>query len=126
MRDRRHGQRPREEVVWPTFCAIHPNRRPPDAGRSTGRSSMRKVALAAAIAALVATTGCKKTGEGEYQVEKPVIGSETDTVQTPSVETGTVKDTINVPDVDVNSEKKEVTLPKVDVETPNERAQEGQ
>jgi hypothetical protein len=87
---------------------------------------MRKVALAAAIAALVATTGCKKTGEGEYQVEKPVIGTETDTVQTPSVETGTVTDTINVPDVDVNTEKKEVKLPKVDVETPKERAQEGQ
>jgi hypothetical protein len=87
---------------------------------------MRNVALAAAIAALVATSACKKTGEGEYQVEKPVIGTETDTVQTPSVETGTVTDTISVPDVDVNTEKKDVTLPKVDVETPKEGAQEGQ
>jgi len=82
--------------------------------------------LAAAIAALVATSACKKTGEGEYQVEKPVIGTETDTVNTPSVETGTVTDTISVPDVDVNTEKKEVKLPKVDVETPEERRQEGQ
>jgi hypothetical protein len=81
--------------------------------------------LAAAIAALVATSACKKTGEGEYQVEKPVIGTETDTVQTPSVETGTATDTINVPDVDVTTEKKEVKLPKVDVETPSERAEEG-
>ena len=87
---------------------------------------MRNVALAAAIAALVATSACKKTGEGEYQVEKPVVGTETDTVQTPSIETGTVKDTISVPDVDVKTEKKEVKLPKVDVETPKERAQEGQ
>jgi hypothetical protein len=84
---------------------------------------MRSITLAAAIAAFVLTSACKKTGEGEYQVEKPVIGTETDTVETPSVETGTVKDTINVPDVDVNSEKKEVTLPKVDVETPSEREQ---
>ena len=87
---------------------------------------MRTFALAAAIAALVTTSACEKTGEGEYQVEKPVIGTETDTVQTPSVETGTATDTISVPDVDVNTEKKEVKVPTVDVETPNERAQEGQ
>jgi hypothetical protein len=84
---------------------------------------MRSATLAAAIAAFVVTAACEKTGEGEYQVEKPVIGSETDTVETPSVETGSVKDTINVPDVDVNTEKKEVELPKVDVETPSEREQ---
>jgi hypothetical protein len=84
---------------------------------------MRSITLAVAIAAFVVTSGCKKTGEGEYQVDKPVIGTETDTVETPSVETGTVKDTISVPDVDVNSEKKEVDLPKVDVETPSEREQ---
>ena len=84
---------------------------------------MRTISLAAAFAALVLSAGCEKTGEGEYQVEKPVIGSETDTVETPSVETGTVKDTINVPDVDVNTEKEEVTVPKVDVETPSEREQ---
>ena len=84
---------------------------------------MRTIGLTAAIAAFVLTAGCKKTGEGEYQVEKPVIGSETDTVETPSVETGSVKDTISVPDVDVKTEKKEVNVPKVDVETPSEREQ---
>ena len=87
---------------------------------------MRSATLAAAIAAFILTSACKKTGEGEYQVEKPVIGTETDTVETPSVETGSVKDTISVPDVDVSTEKKEVDLPKVDVETPSERQQEGQ
>ncbi len=84
---------------------------------------MRNTILAAAIAAFVLTSACKKTGEGEYQVDKPVIGTETDTVETPSVETGSVKDTISVPDVDVSTEKKEVDLPKVDVETPSEREQ---
>lgn len=84
---------------------------------------MRTISLAAAFAAFVLTSGCEKTGEGEYQVEKPVIGSETDTLETPSVETGSVKDTISVPDVDVNSEKKEVKVPTVDVETPSEREQ---
>ena len=84
---------------------------------------MRKISLVAAFALLAATSSCKKTGEGEYQVEKPVVGTETDTVNTPSVETGTVKDTISVPDVDVNTEKKEVNMPKVDVKTPEEREQ---
>jgi hypothetical protein len=80
---------------------------------------MRKLTLAAAIAALVVTSACKKTGEGEYQVEKPTVGTTTDTVQTPSVETGTVKDTLSVPKV--TTEKKEVNVPKVDVKTPDER-----
>ena len=82
---------------------------------------MRKISLVAAVAVLAATSACKKTGEGEYQVEKPVVGTETDTVNTPSVETGTVKDTISVPEV--KTEKKEVNLPKVEVKTPEEREQ---
>ena len=80
---------------------------------------MRKLTLAAGIAAFVVTSACKKTGEGEYQVEKPTVGTTTDTVHTPSVETGTVKDTLNVPKV--TTEKKEVNVPKVDVKTPDER-----
>ena len=80
---------------------------------------MRKISLVAAVAVLAATSACKKTGEGEYQVEKPVVGTETDTVNTPSVETGTVKDTISVPEV--KTEKKEVNLPKVEVKTPEDR-----
>jgi hypothetical protein len=84
---------------------------------------LRTTYLAAAVAAFALTSACEKTGEGEYQVEKPVIGTETDTVETPSVETGTVKDTISVPDVDVNTEKKEVEVPDVDVNTPSEREQ---
>ena len=80
---------------------------------------MRKLTLAAGIAALIITGACKKTGEGEYEVQKPVVGSTTDTLHTPSVETGTVKDTINVPKV--TTEKKEVDMPKVEVKKPSER-----
>jgi len=87
---------------------------------------VRNVTLAAAIAAILAVSACEKTGEGEYQVEKPVVGTETETVETPSVETGTATDTISVPDVDVNTEKKEVKVPTVDVETPDERKSEAQ
>lgn len=74
---------------------------------------MRNLTLAAGIAALVVTGACRKTGEGEYEVQKPTVGTTTDTVHTPSVETGTVKDTITVPKV--TTEKKEVTVPNVDV-----------
>jgi len=80
---------------------------------------VRKLTLAAGIAALVITGACKKTGEGEYEVQKPTIGTTTDTVETPSVETGTVKDTLTVPTV--GTEKKEVDVPKVEVKTPEDR-----
>jgi len=65
-------------------------------------------------AALLA--GCEKTGEGEYEVQKPVVGVETDTVNTPSVDVGTTKDTISVPTVE--TEEREVELPTVDVDPP--------
>ena len=77
---------------------------------------MRKLTAVVALAALVATGACKKTGAGEYEVQKPVIGTQTDTIHTPTVEVGTTKDTINVPKV--TTEKKEVTLPTVDVKKP--------
>ena len=80
---------------------------------------MRKLTIAAGIAALVVTGACKKTGEGTYEVQKPTVGTTTDTIHTPSVETGTVKDTITVPKV--TTEKKEVTVPKVEVKKPSEQ-----
>lgn len=78
---------------------------------------MKNLTIAAAILALT-SAACQKTGEGEYEVEKPVVGTETDTVQTPSVDVGTTKDTISVPRV--TTEKKEVNVPDVDVKAPGE------
>ena len=80
---------------------------------------MLKLTLAAGLAALLVTSACKKTGEGEYEVQKPTVGTTTDTVETPSVETGTAKDTISVPKV--TTEKKAVNVPDVDIKTPDER-----
>ena len=82
------------------------------------RLLVRNVTLALAFAAVWTVSGCKKTGDGQYEVQKPVVGTETDTVNTPTVETGTVKDTVTVPKVE--SEKKEVTVPKVEVKKPNQ------
>jgi hypothetical protein len=49
--------------------------------------------------------GCKKTGENEYEVDRPVVTTEKDTVRTPDVDIGTTEDTIVVkrPTVDVNT-----------------------
>jgi hypothetical protein len=79
---------------------------------------VRKLTLAVAFAAVWTLSGCKKTGEGQYEVQKPVIGTEADTINTPTVETGTVKDTISVPTV--KTEKKEVEVPKVEVNEPKQ------
>jgi hypothetical protein len=79
---------------------------------------VNKLALALALVGLTTLGACKKSGEGQYEVQKPVIGTETDTVNTPSVETGTVKDTVTVPTV--GTEKKEVNVPKVDVKKPKQ------
>ena len=51
---------------------------------------MRSIALTAAIAGLVLTSACKKTGEGEYQVQTPdvKVSTDTHTVRTPTVEVG--------------------------------------
>jgi hypothetical protein len=81
-------------------------------GHSLWRSLVNKLTLVVAIAALTTLSACKKTGEGQYEVQKPVIGTETDTVNTPSVETGTVKDTVTI------------TRPTVDVKSPEENKKE--
>ena len=80
---------------------------------------MRQLTLAAGIGAIVIAGACKRTGEGEYEVKKPVIGTETDTVRTPSVETGAVKDTVEVPRI--STERKEVEVPKAKVVPPEQR-----
>ena len=63
---------------------------------------MRKVVLAAAL--LVASVaGCKKTGEGEFEVERPVVGTVTDTLNTPSIGMDTA--TVTVPTVGTDTQQ---------------------
>jgi hypothetical protein len=68
-----------------------------------GGRLVRKLAAVAAIMAVVSISACKKTGEGEYQVEKPVVGTQTDTVHTPTVDVGTQTTTDAVPKVKMDS-----------------------
>lgn len=74
---------------------------------------MRKLAVVAAAMAIVSISACKKTGEGEYQVEKPVIGTQTDTIHTPTVDVGTNTTTVTVPKIVTDSAT--IKTPKVTI-----------
>ena len=83
---------------------------------------MRKFAAAAAILAAISISACKKTGDGEYQVERPVIGTQTDTIHTPSVEVGTDTANVTVPKVEVKKDTTGVKVPTVRVKSASENA----
>lgn len=74
---------------------------------------MRKLAAVAAVMAVVSISACKKTGEGEYQVEKPVVGTQTDTIHTPTIDVGTQTTTVAVPKVVMDSAKIKTPTVKV-------------
>lgn len=65
---------------------------------------MRTIALVAVTATALTLAGCKKTAEGEYEVERPTVGTTRDTVRTPDVDVGSTTDTLVVkrPTVEVN------------------------
>ena len=83
---------------------------------------VRKFAAVAAVLAVVSISACKKTGEGEYQVEKPVIGTQTDTIHTPSVEVGTDTANVTVPKVEVKKDTAAIKVPTVKVKSPSDNA----
>ena len=79
---------------------------------------MHKLAVVAAVMAVVSISACKKTGEGEYQVEKPVVGTQTDTINTPSIDVGTDTANVTVPKVDVRKDTAQIKVPTVKVNPP--------
>lgn len=83
-----------------------------------GRRLVRKFAAVAAILAVVSISACKKTGEGEYQVEKPVVGTQTDTIHTPTVDVGTDTAQVTVPKVEVKKDTAAIKVPTVKVNPP--------
>lgn len=74
---------------------------------------MYKVPLVVALAAFATLSACQKTGEGTYEVERPTVGTTTDTVSTPDVDVTMEKDTITTPTV--GTKKTEVEVPDIDV-----------
>lgn len=90
---------------------------------------MRKMLIGAVILSLP-LAACKKTGDNQYQVQTPTIGTDTHTVTTPSVDVGSKIDTISTPVVGtkkdtiiidkpvVGTKKTEVKVPTVTVKKP--------
>ena len=74
---------------------------------------MRKVLALAILAASI--TACSKTNEGDLEVEKPVVGTVTDTLNVPSVDVTTDTAKVTVPDIDVNKDTATIKVPKVEV-----------
>lgn len=71
-----------------------------------------KFILCAALLALP-LSACKKTGENEYQVKTPEIGTDTSTIRTPDVDVGSKTTTINAPVVGTQKETLIVNKPVV-------------
>jgi hypothetical protein len=65
--------------------------------------------------AVVSISACKKTGEGEYQVEKPVVGTQTDTIHTPTIDVGMDTAKVTVPKVSVRKDTAQIKVPTVKV-----------
>ncbi|HEX6536409.1 MAG TPA: hypothetical protein VF041_17595 [Gemmatimonadaceae bacterium] len=80
---------------------------------------MRRIVAAAVLAAMCALSACKKTGEGEYEVQKPVVGTQSDTVHTPSVDVSTETTSVTTPKVEVKKDTSKVRVPKVEVKKPD-------
>ena len=79
---------------------------------------MNKLTLVVAVAALTTLSACKKTGEGEYEVQKPVVGVQTDTIHTPTVSVGTDTHTVVTPKVQVKTDTTKIVTPKIKVTRP--------
>ena len=66
--------------------------------------STRNLMLATtAVALSVLGTACERVGERQYEVERPVVGTQTDTVRVPMVDVGTDTQRVVTPDVDITT-----------------------
>jgi glutamate/tyrosine decarboxylase-like PLP-dependent enzyme len=81
--------------------------------KSLGRRHVRKLLALAVLAASI--TACSKTKEGDLEVEKPVVGTVTDTLNVPSVNVTTDTAKVTVPKVEVKKDTANIKVPKVQV-----------
>jgi hypothetical protein len=75
---------------------------------------VRKILIPAAAMAVFSVAACERTGDGQYEVDRPVVGTERDTVTFPQVETGTITDTVDVPTI--RTEEREIQRPTIRVD----------
>lgn len=83
---------------------------------------MKKVMAAIALVSTVALGACKKTGEGEYQIEKPVMGTVTDTLAVPTIDVGTQETQVSVPKIEVNKDPVTIKVPKIEIKSADDNA----
>ncbi len=76
---------------------------------------MRKSAVALGFGIALAVGACSKTDNGDIVVQKPVVGTVTDTLHPPQVTVGTDTHSVVVPKVVVKKETVLVKTPTVDV-----------
>lgn len=76
--------------------------------------------MAAVFVAASFLAACEKTGENTYEVERPTVGTTTDTIKTPDVDVRMDTAKVTVPNVDVNVRRDTATVkvPNVDVKRP--------
>jgi hypothetical protein len=74
---------------------------------------VRKIFAMAILAASI--TACSKTKDGDLEVEKPVVGTVTDTLNVPSVDVTTDTAKVAVPDVDIKKDTASIKVPKVEI-----------
>ena len=84
---------------------------------------MKRIMLLGAALIALPLAACKKTGDNQYQVQTPTIGTDTHTVTTPSVDVGSKIDTLNTPVVGTKKDtiivdKPVVGTKKTEVKTP--------
>jgi hypothetical protein len=75
------------------------------------------------LTAAVLIGGCKKTGEGEYQVKTPdvTVGTDTHTVRTPSVDIGRDTHVIERPSIERKGDTLSIGRTRDTIVTPNVR-----
>ena len=76
---------------------------------------MRKLTAIAVMMAASSVLACKKTGPGEYEVQKPVLGTQAETVTTPTISVGTETASVQVPKLTVKRDTATIKVPTVHV-----------
>jgi len=74
---------------------------------------VRKLAAVAILA--VSITACSKTDSGDLEVEKPVVGTVTDTLNVPSVDVTTDTTKVVTPDIDIKKDTTAIKVPKIEI-----------
>ena len=70
----------------------------PPAVHSPQEAPVRKLMVFGAVAALFTLGACKDAGENQVEIERPTVGTTTDTITTPDID---MPDSVVVPTVDV-------------------------